>query len=135
MTRYLLDTHVFVWSIIKPEKLTRPLHDELKDYNNRLYLSPISLMEIALKNRDGNLPLGEDFRTFADNLSNRLGIEILDIKHRHLITLNRLSYPNNHKDPFDHLIISQAIAEQMCLISADSRMKYYTGQGLTLLEN
>jgi PIN domain nuclease of toxin-antitoxin system len=114
--------------------LTRRLCDEFDDLNNLLYISKVSLMEIAIKNRDGKLPLGEDYVKFVKNIG-RFGIKVLEIDNRHLFTLNRLTYPQTHKDPFDHLIVSQAITERLCLISADGKMKYYTGQGLELLEN
>lgn len=135
MIRYLLDTHIFIWNIIDKKMLSRQLIDELDDYNNVLYISRLSLLEIAIKNREGTLPLGEDYSVFIKNIDKRMGIRILDVENSHLVTLNRLDYPKNHRDPFDHLIISQAIAEKMCLISADSKMKYYKKQGLDLLEN
>ncbi len=135
MRRYILDTHIFIWHIYNRKMLCRQLLDELDDYNNLLYISRISLMEIALKNRDGNLDLGENYASFIRDIDKRMGIKILDVDNRHLTTLNTLTYPNTHKDPFDHLIVSQAITEKLCLISADTKMKYYTRQGLELLEN
>ena len=135
MRRYLLDTHIFIWNIIDKKMLSRQLLDELDDFNNEFYISRFSLIEIAIKNRDGNLLLGEDYATFVSDIFARFGVKTLDIDNRHLVTLNKLIYPETHKDPFDHLIISQAITDRLCLISADSKMKYYTGQGLELLEN
>jgi len=134
MRHYLLDTHIFIWSIKEPKMLSPQLRDELEDYNNMMYISSISLMEIAIKNRDGNLSLGVNYATLVGNIG-QMGIKILNIDNRHLIALNQLSYPETHKDPFDHLIVSQAITDRLCLISADSKMKYYTWQGLELLEN
>jgi len=132
MNRYLLDTHIFIWSIDDPNRLSANIRNGLADNNNVLYISSISLMEIAIKNRDGKLLLGEDYATFVNNIY-RFGIILLDIGLRHLEVLNQLSYPKEHKDPFDHLIISQAIADKLCLISADDKMQYYTKHGLELL--
>ena len=92
-------------------------------------------MEIAIKNRNGNLILKDDYAFVIQDIYKRLGIRVLEIDNRHLITLNQLTVPKEHRDPFDHLIISQAITDRMCLISADTKMKYYTKQGLNLLVN
>ena len=135
MNRYLIDTHILIWHIYKREMLSTQLIDELDDYNNLIFISRVSLMEIAIKNRDGNFRLTDDYASFIRNIDKRLGVKILDIDNRHLITLNQLVYPKNHKDPFDHLIVSQAITDRLCLISADSKMKYYKEQGLELFEN
>ena len=131
MKHYLIDTHIFIWSIDDPNKISDRIRRELADNKNLLYISSISLMEIAIKNRDGKLMLGEDYATFANNIY-RFGIVLLNIELRHLEVMNRLSYPQTHKDPFDHLIISQAISDRLCLISADEKMQYYTNQGLEL---
>ena len=135
MRRYLLDTHILIWHVYNQKKLSRQIVDEFEDYNNRLFLSRVSLMEIAIKNRDGKLQLEDDFETILQMIDKHWGIEILNIENRHLITLSKLDYPEAHKDPFDHLLISQAITDKICLISADKKMKYYTTQGLELFEN
>lgn len=133
MTRYLLDTHIFIWNIYNRDLLSRQLRDELDDYNNKLYLSRMSLVEIAIKNRIGKLDLGEDIKKFVSSIE-RFGITILEIDNQHIVTLNQLRCLKNHNDPFDHIIISQAITDRLCLISADGKMPYYEKQGLDLLQ-
>jgi len=135
MRRYLIDTHIFIWNIFNRHKLSKQLCDEFDDYSNIFYLSRLSLWEIAIKNRNGNLPLGEDYAKFISNISKKFGVTILEMNDRHLITLNNLNYPEFHKDPFDHIIVSQAITDKLCLVSADNKMKFYINQGLELLEN
>ena len=137
MTHYLLDTQIFLWNITG--KLGISLRNMLKDGTNRLYISRISLMEIAIKSRDGKLRLLKDYETLFGSLGN-MGVKILDIDDQHLVMLNRLKYPKrdtngfDHKDPFDHLIISQAITDGLCLISSDDNMIHYKEQGLILLK-
>ena len=138
MTHYLIDTQIFLWNTT--DKVGRSLLDLFNDHTNKLYLSRISLMEIAIKNRDGKLTLLKDFGALFGSLGN-MGVKILDIDDRHLVTLNQLIYPQkrnkdpyDHKDPFDHLIISQAITDGLCLISSDEKFEYYTKQGLELLK-
>jgi len=115
--------------------LCRQVIDELEDYNNKIFISRASLLEIAMKSREGNLQFKDDFVTIIQIIEKHLGIKILEINNRHLITFSQLTYPKTHKDPFDHVIISQAITDKLCLISADSKMRYYKKQGLELLEN
>jgi PIN domain nuclease of toxin-antitoxin system len=137
MTHYLLDTQIFLWNI--SGKLGHNVLDVLNDCANRLYLSRISLMEIAIKSRDGKLKLLKEYETLFGSISN-MGVKLLDIDDQHLITLSQLKYPKrdtdgfDHKDPFDHLIISQAIADGLCLISSDENMVHYLMQGLNLLK-
>ncbi len=136
MTRYLLDTQIFIWLISNSQKLNSNIKDELEDYNNLLFLSPISLMEIAIKNRDRDLDfIGFDFNYLVKNIEKEFGLKILEIRPMQLDVLNKLIYPTSHKDPFDHTIISQAIAEKICLISADRKFPFYIQQGLELLTN
>jgi len=137
MEHYLLDTQIFLWHILG--KFGSKLHNLLTDSNNKLYISRISLMEIAIKSRDGKLQLLKDYETLFGSLGN-MGVKILDIDDQHLIMLSHLNYPKretvgfDHKDPFDHLIISQAITDGLCLISSDENMKHYIEQGLELIK-
>ena len=77
MIRYLLDTHILIWAINDRAALGEKLLKELEKPDNILYLSRISLMEIAIKNRDGNLPLGEGYEKFIHNVG-RMGVIILE---------------------------------------------------------
>jgi len=85
-------------------------------------LSVASLWEITIKNQIGKLTLGlslEELFEYAD----RNRIEIIQISYEHLLTLSKLSI--NHNDPFDRIIISQAIAENLTLVSKDKGFKKY----------
>ena len=133
----MLDTQIFLWNII--DKLGFKLTNLLDNGTNRLYISRISLIEIAIKSRDGKLKLLRDYETLFGSLGN-MGVKILDLDDQHLVMLNRLKYPKketdgfDHKDPFDHLIISQAITDGLCLVSSDDNMIHYKEQGLILLK-
>jgi len=119
---FLIDTHAFLWFVSGDSQLPVSVRDKIKDINQPCYLSVASLWEITIKQQLGkltiNIPLKELFE-YAD----RNQIEIVQITYEHLLTLSNL--PNHHGDPFDRLIISQAISEEMTLITRDKGLKKY----------
>jgi len=119
---FLIDTHAFLWFVSGDSQLPVSVRDKIKDINQPCYLSVASLWEITIKQQLGkltiNIPLQELFE-YAD----RNQIEIVQITYEHLLTLSNL--PNHHGDPFDRLIISQAISEEMILITRDKGFKKY----------
>jgi PIN domain nuclease of toxin-antitoxin system len=120
--KILLDTHAFVWMDNEPKKLSRRAQKLCQDPDNVLLLSVASIWEIQIKNQLGKLqlrmPLPEIIREQQEN-----GIEILPIEPAHIFALDSL--PNHHKDPFDRLLIAQAIVESAVLVSADPLIKQY----------
>jgi PIN domain nuclease of toxin-antitoxin system len=120
--KYLLDTHAFMWMDSEPEKLSAHVQQLCQDTENTLMLSVVSIWEMQIKNQLGklrlNLPLAEVVREQQEN-----GIEILPVEAAHIFALESL--PNLHKDPFDRLLVAQAMAEDMVLISADPLIKQY----------
>lgn len=120
--KYLLDTHAFIWMDSEPEKLSAHVQQLCQDTENMLMLSVVSIWEMQIKNQLGklrlNLPLTQIVREQQEN-----GIEILPVEAAHIFALESL--PNLHKDPFDRLLVAQAIAEDMVLISADPLIQQY----------
>lgn len=112
--RLLLDTHALIWSLHRPERLSRQAHELLSDAANEVMASAVSLWEIAVKKRTGKLEvdLGLIMAGLAEQGFARLGLE-----DRHLRTL--LGLPFHHRDPFDHLLIAQAIAEDALFVTRD----------------
>ncbi len=135
MTRYLIDSQILIWTFSRSSELAIPIKNELEDLNNAIYVSYASLTEIATKHRDGKLKFSVPFDIFMNQIQERNGFRLLEIRPFHILMLNRIQPFDGHKDPFDHIIIAQAIAEQMCLISADRHFPHYTNQGLELLQN
>ncbi len=119
---FLLDTHAFLWFVSGDSKLPSSIRDKIMDMNQPCFLSVASLWEITIKNQLGKLQLNislDDLFDYAD----RNQIEIVQINYDHLRTLSTL--PNHHGDPFDRLIISQAISEKLVLITRDKGLKKY----------
>jgi PIN domain nuclease of toxin-antitoxin system len=119
---FLLDTHAFLWFVSGDNQLPASIRDKIKDIHQPCFLSVASLWEITIKKQIGKLTLDislEELFNYAD----RNQIEIIPINYEHLLVLSKL--PHYHTDPFDRLIISQAIAENLILITRDKGLKKY----------
>ena len=115
--RVLLDTCAFLWFIGGSERLSRPARDLMEDFDNRLHLSIASLWEIAIKINIGKLELARPFAALIPEQLEEHQIKLLQICPDHL---SRMLYlPLHHRDPFDRLIIAQAICERLPIISCD----------------
>ncbi len=132
--RYLLDTHIIIWFLAGNDELDSNIYDIIAFHSN-IYISIVSLQEIAIKARDGGLQLKISFKEFCETIKEKTTIKFLPVTEKHLIVLNSLTTAPGHNDPFDHLIISQAVAEKMQLLSADNKFAFYREQKLDLLEN
>jgi PIN domain nuclease of toxin-antitoxin system len=119
---FLLDTHAFLWFVSGDKQLPVSVRDRIKDINQQCFLSAASLWEITIKKHIGKLSLQislEELFAYID----RNQIEIIQINYNHLLVLAGL--PNYHSDPFDRLIVSQAISEELALITRDKGLKKY----------
>lgn len=120
--RYLLDTHVIIWAMIDSDKLSRHARTVLSDANNDFYVSTASLWEIALKHdrRPEDIPVtAEQVCRYCDEC----GVRYMPIMPEHAAGVN--SIENIHADPFDRMLISQAVCERMKLMSHDSKIQSY----------
>ncbi|ADB40552.1 type II toxin-antitoxin system VapC family toxin [Spirosoma linguale] len=133
--KYLLDTHILIWTLTDNPKLSSIVRVILADEANEFFLSMESVREMILKIKTGKLTLPADIDLLLFELQDEFGIRLLTVKPKHLKQLYALETPANHRDPFDHLLICQAIAERLIMISADRNFPYYRTQGLQLVEN
>lgn len=121
----LLDTHVFLWLLEGSSNLTSSVRDLLESTENCLYLSIVSFWEIAIKLGVGKLELRYQFEELP-NLLRQLRIEILPIVFEH--TRSYLDLPLHHRDPFDRMLVAQAISNSLILVSQDSQIDSYPVQ-------
>lgn len=119
---YLLDTHTFLWFVSGDDQLPVSVKKRLSDINISCFLSISSFWEIAIKKQIGKLDLKIGFEELF-RFAERNQIEIVSINETHLTTLLNLEFINN--DPFDRIIVSQAISEDLVLISRDKKLKNY----------
>ena len=126
---YLLDTHYMLWAISDTRKLSARIKDVITNPDNRIVISTISFWEVSLKSSVGKLDI-TGF-TSADLpaacLTVGFGIESPTAEESSTYHLLKATY---HKDPFDKMLIWQAICNNYTLISADANVKKYTSEGL-----
>lgn len=115
--KLLLDTHVWLWSLVSPNRLSSSVAGLLNSAENELYLSAASCWEIAIKYQLGRLLLPEHPEDFIGPRLLRDGIQGLQVSLQHAARVARL--PMIHRDPFDRLLVSQSQIEKIALISAD----------------
>ena len=121
--RLLLDTHALMWFLLDAQRLSSQARTLMVDLSNELWVSPASLWELAIKISLGKYALEKDFRTFFDEQLEDNRLEIMPITVRHAAAVATL--PFHHRDPFDRLIIAQAVVEQVPVLSADATFDSY----------
>ena len=124
MTRLLLDTHVLLWSKSWPERLPPSLYAEMAKPEMELVFSVVSIWETAIKHSRGRA----DFRADPQALRNKLletGYVELPVLGGHAVATATL--PPVHKDPFDRLLVAQAIVEGIDLLTVDAQLARYPG--------
>ena len=121
--KLLLDTHTLLWFQSNDQKLSPAAKSAIELAGNERWLSPISLVEIALKNRLGKLPLPVPFAGLYPASLLADDIHLLPLELQHIEPLTTL--PLHHKDPFDRLIAATALVEDMDLVSADPQFDAY----------
>jgi PIN domain nuclease of toxin-antitoxin system len=121
--RLLLDTHALLWFYLGDPQLSRPAHDAIMDPNNIKLISPASYWEIAIKLSIQKYTRHVSYEEFIKEAVFDNGFEILPIEPLHTAALISLTF--NHKDPFDRMLIAQAIVEGIPIVSVDSRFDLY----------
>jgi len=119
----LLDTHTLIWWLCDDPALTDPARKVISETSNVIYVSAASAWEIATKVRLGKLPQAEELASDFLGYMEREGFEILAISGDHAVRAGLL--PGPHKDPFDRMLIAQAQAENIPLISNETLFDNY----------
>jgi len=129
---YLLDTHVLLYTILNPNRLSTA-HKELLAGKEQFYFSNLSIWEISLKYNTSKLKLnGYNPETFL-KLSKQAGFNLSEVSVTEIATFYKLPYMDNHKDPFDRMLIWQCIHSKMILLSEDRKFELYKEQGLQVI--
>jgi PIN domain nuclease of toxin-antitoxin system len=121
--KYLLDTSVWIWSLAAPERIGREGWDVLERGRGEFYLSAASSWEIAIKSALGKLKLPEPAASYVPKRMTAQGVRPLSITHGHALAVSEL--PPCHNDPFDRLLIAQAQAEGMVVLTANRAFRPY----------
>jgi PIN domain nuclease of toxin-antitoxin system len=123
MSRLLLDTHAFLWWVDDAPEISASARRVIADMNNECYLSVASCWEMAIKSSLGKLILAKPVERFVSEQITANGFSLLNIELRHAAKVEKL--PFHHRDPFDRLLIAQAVTEKLTIVSADSGLSEY----------
>jgi PIN domain nuclease of toxin-antitoxin system len=121
--KYLLDTMAWMWSVGPTEKLGKLALEILSNGEEELYLSAASSWEVVIKTQLGKFELPEPPVTYIPKRLSAQGIRALSVTQGH--TLKVYELPRHHADPFDRLIIAQAVVEEMTILTADRIFEKY----------
>ena len=121
--RLLLDTCTFLWIAADAPDLSARARDLFADPDNEVYLSAASAWEIAVKHTLGRLPLPDRPERFVPDQRGRHGIQALPVDEESALHLARL--PGLHRDPFDRMLVSQALVHGLVVLGPDRRVSQY----------
>lgn len=123
--KLLLDTHTVLWFYLDDPQLSGSARAVILDPGNEKWVSPASYWEVAIKISTGKYAIAQPFEDFWRNAIDMNTFQILHILPRHAAVVATLAFPANHKDPFDRLIVAQAVVEGMSIVSADVKLDSY----------
>ncbi|MDT4871003.1 PIN domain protein [compost metagenome] len=120
--KLLLDTHIALWAAAGSPKLPDAARSLMADPHNEVWVSTIVPWEVTIKHSIGKLGISgwQALQAFRD-----AGYQILDVKEHHVSALHSLELDQDHKDPFDRMLVAQATHEGMILLTADTKMARY----------
>jgi len=121
--RVLLDTHTWYWYVEGDSQLSATAQKVIQDASNEILISPASHWEIAIKVSLGKWVLGGSFSEFIESGMKKYGFQVLPIEPSHTAVI--VGLPFHHKDPFDRMLVAQAMAEGIPLVSSDSALDAY----------
>lgn len=123
--KMLLDTHVWLWMVLEPERLSEAASDALANAQNETILSVASAWELAIKQALGKLSASGPVDTWVQSSLQDFELAVLPIGLQHALVAAAL--PPIHKDPFDRMLIAQAQVEGLVLVTADESIRQYGG--------
>jgi len=121
--RLLLDTHALLWAVEDPRQLSPLVRRRIETGRNRVFVSFASLWELAVKESEGRLRTSRPLDVVLEDAVDLHGFEQMDLEIRHAIRLAKL--PVLHGDPFDRMLVAQAIEERCTLITKDRAIQAY----------
>ena len=121
--RVLLDTHAFLWWIADDDRLGANARETIGSADNEVFMSAASVWEIVTKTRLGRLPIPRPIEDFIASQLEANAFQPLAITIRHALELDGL--PDLHRDPFDRMLVAQALAEEMPLVTGDQAVRAY----------
>ena len=116
-----------------PDKLSKRVFSIISDANNTIYVSPITFWEIAIKHRLGKINLGKINPIHLPNIASEYDFSILPLDAYDYVTISNLPVKGDHQDPFDQMLVHNALRKNLILLSVDKKFKQYEKEGLQLI--
>ena len=132
MKKLILDTHTLLWAIGKSSELSKQVAEQITNSENDVYVSAVSLWEIALKHYLGKLTLGFKVADIP-KYCRKMGFYLISLDPQEALDSFKLPQKENHKDLFNRMLIYQCIRNNYILISKDNKMKSYSVDGLNYM--
>jgi PIN domain nuclease of toxin-antitoxin system len=130
--KLLLDTHTLLWSIGKTNELSKKIMQEIKNPDNEIFVSAVSLWEIALKCSIGRLLVDFNVNKIPE-YCRKMGFTLIPLEPVDALSSFNLPQKDSHKDPFDRMLIFQCIKNEYVFASKDTQMELYKDEGLIYL--
>jgi len=129
--KLLLDTHIWVWSVLEPERLSSRMANAIADSGTELWLSPISVWEVIVLHRKGRLLLEVDLAGWIARAMRALSVKEAPVTHEVAQEIGRLEL--SHRDPADHFLVATAKVFDLTLATADEKLLKV--KGISILRN
>jgi PIN domain nuclease of toxin-antitoxin system len=129
---YLIDTHTLIWAITDTEKLSKKAKKILESEENTIYVSSVCFWEISLKFSIGKLELSGMVPSDFPKLAEALGFDFISLSAEDAASYHHLT-SSHHKDPFDRMLIWQAIQHKLIIVTKDQKFENYSDQGLKVV--
>lgn len=123
--RLLIDTHILLWVLEADAQLSIRATELIRTTTNEVFVSAASLLEISIKKKIGKLDTTRSATEIFQEMTRVLAIQLLHILPHHLDAYQSLPFCEDHRDPFDRLLIATAFADNLTLISDDSKFEQY----------
>jgi PIN domain nuclease of toxin-antitoxin system len=130
--KYLLDTHILIWILTNRKLISKNVLNILEDNSNKIYVSSVSLWEISIKLSLGKLDIGGKLPADFVFECEQMNFDLIDLTIKETVTFYNLK-SIYHKDPFDRILIWQAIKNDFTFISDDKNIKKYVSEGLKII--
>jgi PIN domain nuclease of toxin-antitoxin system len=131
--KLLLDTHIWIWSSIEPDRLTKAVARELANPRNELWLSPISIWELSVLVRKHRIELDRDFDAWVAAALAQTAMREAPLTHDVAMEVTRIAFA--HRDPADHFIAASAKVFGLTLVTADPRLIELRSKEIPILAN
>ena len=131
--KYLIDTQALSYFLYDEKRLPEQIIDFIEDYENKGYVSVVSLHEIVVKNAKGQIIVPEPIVNVVPHIR-ETNLEIIPVNVHHIVRLETLERETIHKDPFDRLLIAQCIENRLTFLTSDGKVKLYEKYGLDYIQ-